>query len=149
MASPFWECFSLRQTHSSHLIATMLSASLASESWTSISCHQGQPLRSSVLISVHSGTPCCRLNRTVLCSLWSTYQHSNTSCFGLLITALSSDFYSNFMLWFTIALSAKYQQCFSLNSMLNLTQVNCYCWQSASCVVKEPADNMTTASYMN
>lgn len=108
---PFRECFFLRQTNSSHQIATMVSASLANESWTSISCHWGQPLHSSVLISAHSGTPCCRLKRTVLCSLWSNYQHSNTFCFGLLITALPSDFYSNFTPWFTIALSGKYQQC--------------------------------------
>ena len=87
-------------------------------------------------ISVHLGSLYCKLKRMISCTLWSTCQSSNTSYFGHFIRALPSDSYSIIMLWFTIALSRKYQHCFSLNSVLNLTQVNCYCWQSAGCVVK-------------
>lgn len=72
----------------------------------------------------------------ISCTLWSTHQSSNTSYFGHFIRALPSYIYSNIILRFTVALSRKYQHCCSLNSMLNLTQVNCYCWQSAGCVVK-------------
>lgn len=69
-------------------------------------------------------------------TLWSTHQSSNTSYFRHLIRSLPSAIYSNIMLCCTIALCRKHQHCFNQNSMLNLTQVNCYCWQPAGCVVK-------------
>lgn len=115
-----------------------MAGSLASENWTLLILHEdrGQPLHSNVSISVQLGSLYCKLKRMISCTLWSTRQSSNTSYFGHFIPALPSDIYSNVMLWLTVALSGKYQHCFSLNSALNLTQVNCYCWQSAGCAVK-------------
>lgn len=90
--------------------------------------HRGQPLYSHVSNSLHLGSLYCKLKRMISCTLWPTHQSSNTSYFGHFIRALPSDIYSNIILWFTVALSRKYQHRFSLNFMLNLTQVNCYCW---------------------